>query len=244
MFAKFKMNRRGDVSITLLVFLILFLIGATMFIFITNSNKVGALIGDSRFLDASFYESSRVKFYLESAAEKAVFDGYQNVLNRQGLISLDSFDENDFSSQVKSEILNNFENEKEPYGLTDIKLKNVEISGDSFVFSFGDFPIVATLSDKDNNEISRAIYRPSIIFETNVTVLGLYDMSFVKRVILGCADVKETAGLQACVAENLPNFNVSAGEIGKNGERAVYLLSKRKFFIGSQLRELVFSVGI
>ena len=69
-------NKKGDVSILILVILIVALFGATLFIFSKNNNKINSTIKDARFLNNIYLAESQIDFYINEAIDMTFRKGY------------------------------------------------------------------------------------------------------------------------------------------------------------------------
>jgi hypothetical protein len=69
-------NKKGDVSILILVILIVALFGATLFIFSKNNDKINSTIKDARFLNNIYLAESQIDFYINEAIDMTFRKGY------------------------------------------------------------------------------------------------------------------------------------------------------------------------
>ena len=65
------MNKKGDVAVTVLVFMAVVLVGATLFIFNTNTTKVRKDIVSPEILEGVYYRGNLINFYVQEAFESS-----------------------------------------------------------------------------------------------------------------------------------------------------------------------------
>jgi len=65
-------NKRADISVSLLVLMTIVLLISSIFIFITNINKVGAEVIDVKFIDEVYVRENEIDFYVNEAMTRAV----------------------------------------------------------------------------------------------------------------------------------------------------------------------------
>lgn len=235
-------NKKGDISVLLLVFLLLFLVTYVMFLFVTRTGKVDASMGDARFLESTFYEEGQARFYLTSAAEKAIARSYIEIANEKGQMVLNNFDEATMNLLLKDKMSANFEVEKSKYNLRDIKVQSISVSGEIVDIEFSDFPVLADLSDSKGNLIAKAIYRPSMKIRLNITERGLNSFGQINSARGVCGALEKIDEIQGCFNRELPNFDARVEQMGKEGEKVAYLVSKKRFLIESLLKSV--DIGI
>lgn len=113
-----NMNKRGDISVLLLVLMTIVLTGAALFIFNTNTGSVGTEIINSRFLDKIYFKEDKIDFYVNEAIESSLFgfDRSEKDFVSKFKKEIDNYSETDVWNELEK-IKNNFNEE------------NVEISG-------------------------------------------------------------------------------------------------------------------
>jgi len=67
-------NKGGNVAVVLLVLMTVVLVGASLFIFNVNSNKIGTEIADGRFLNEIYFDENKMDFYINEIMEEVVED--------------------------------------------------------------------------------------------------------------------------------------------------------------------------
>jgi len=71
-----NMNRKADASIVVLVLLSVLLLGAALYIFNTNNNRIVSEIKDVRSLNGIYLKESQLNFYINEAIDLTVSNGY------------------------------------------------------------------------------------------------------------------------------------------------------------------------
>ncbi|MFH1592157.1 MAG: hypothetical protein ABIB47_02195 [Candidatus Woesearchaeota archaeon] len=92
-------NKRGDITVTLLIILVFVLAVSSLFIFITSSRNVEARIFDARAVSTLFYAREDFgNFYLQQAGEEAIRDTYQDLADEEG------WSDSDFEFNFKQDL--------------------------------------------------------------------------------------------------------------------------------------------
>ena len=65
------MNKKGDLAVTLLVFMTVALVLGTSFIFASDLNKIGGEIADAGFLNEIYIKEGKLDFYIQEAMDYA-----------------------------------------------------------------------------------------------------------------------------------------------------------------------------
>lgn len=77
-------NKKGDIAITLLVFMVLILCGATLLSFVYNSGKIQEEIINSRVLDSVYAGQIKIDFYINEAFQDVEYAGKTEFINNVG----------------------------------------------------------------------------------------------------------------------------------------------------------------
>jgi len=77
------MNKRGDLSVTIFVFVVVALFMATLFSFFQNTGNVRVIVGDTGFLDNVYFKENEIKFFIKIAGEEALAESYEKVIGSQ-----------------------------------------------------------------------------------------------------------------------------------------------------------------
>jgi len=105
-------NKKADIAITLLVFMTLLLVGASLFIFITKSKPIRETILNSRIIEVVYLSEEKVMFYMTDAGEKAVQNGnFNREIFKQEIAKYNFDDENlkkfqQYIAEDKFEVIN------------------------------------------------------------------------------------------------------------------------------------------
>ena len=225
------MPRRGQVAILVLVFLIVLLTGATLFLFITQSGVVEGTIADARFVQSASFREAEIRFYLGSAAEPAFIRAYQEIAAEQGQFVLASFDDRALEARLEEKAMTFFADERTSFVPSDISLHGVNLTDSQVTFYFNEFPILVDLFDAQQQLLSKVIYRPSLVVSRDLDRLGLYSFSTLKQVADVCSHENTLASLKTCFETKLPAFTIRVEELGQGKQRVVFFTSKRAFLI-------------
>lgn len=79
-------GKRADISITILVFMTLVVIGMTLFLFIANQNSINKKISNAKFLENAYAIEDKIFFYLRDAAGSAAIEAYENMAEQKEFI--------------------------------------------------------------------------------------------------------------------------------------------------------------
>jgi len=131
-------NKRGDVSVTVLVFLTIVLCGAVLFMMATHGKTYRPIVNDARFIENVYSEEERINFHMielevdaydktyYDIAKEGLFTGNVDFANKR--IALDSFDKEGLKSIFEEKFRSNFKNEVVRY--TSSQFLNDEIKND------------------------------------------------------------------------------------------------------------------
>ncbi|MBD3252681.1 hypothetical protein GF386_03050 [Candidatus Pacearchaeota archaeon] len=72
-----SLSKKADVPITALVFMVLVLVGASLFIYNSNLGKVSEEITDSRILNEIYYKENLIDFYIYDILDRTAARGIQ-----------------------------------------------------------------------------------------------------------------------------------------------------------------------
>lgn len=135
------MNKKGDMSILLLVILVLLVCIISLFTFITKSNKWGIEISNYQLIDGVYVDELKLEFYFNYFLEKSYLTSYFEIVNLRkyssnngekdirgkkylefyGLSSESELD-NFFKNRVEANFVNEIENQKNQENFPEVKL--------------------------------------------------------------------------------------------------------------------------
>ncbi len=116
-----KINKKADVSITILVFMVVVLTGTALFIFASDTGKISAKITDARFLDEIYLKENEINFYINEIIENSSHSETEEEFIDNFKIQLERYKDKDGNfimselSQLESQITEDnikFENNK------------------------------------------------------------------------------------------------------------------------------------
>ncbi|MBS3091341.1 hypothetical protein J4217_02745 [Candidatus Pacearchaeota archaeon] len=241
-FNRIGMNKKGDVSVTLLIFMALFLVITALYSFMVYS-RINTSIADPRFLEKSYQKEEMYKIEIFTK-------GYENIVKdyydkTQDYLSGNELEVSGF--QIKDENGN---------------VKNIDANKDKEMVSFiskEDFPIFDEITIKDKQSrwywrivpesvkdqqikvLINSIYKPKIDVKINLTEMGLHDFDEIDSAVNQCKD-SDNDKIRYCLSERLGNFDVSI-DVKDNVKTALFN-TKKKFYIDNQLRKIEISVKL
>ncbi|MEI6732102.1 MAG: hypothetical protein WCK90_05505 [archaeon] len=234
------MNKKGDVAVTLFVFMVLILVSTALFSFYKSSDKI-----DVKISDASFVGEAIAKEDIIQTAEKemiynrAVSTYYEVVSSKDGLGIKQKNFEDKFSGEIDSII----GGEESRVFILSSKGNNLTIGlKDEILFSsgkilegvkkeswaFGVFDFM-----KPGGSVFEAALRIFYFRKTEVKIgldeIGLHSFDTIGNAVTGCGK-SETA--EACISSRLPNFKVSV-----SGSEVT--MESRQYFINGELKSII-----
>lgn len=165
-------NKRGSLWIVIFVFLVLILVGFTLFSFSLSDNRIEKRIADSQNIDRLVFEKKLNEFYTLYFLEDSLLKSYDEAIALEE--DNEVFVRNYFENKVRSNIKSNFEtysfNEK---GMIELSEK---ISKDSFSIIYDEDKIYMNVTGMSSNisvEGLDVYYDYDLIVETSYKKLGL-----------------------------------------------------------------------
>lgn len=214
-------NKKGNVSITLLVFIALFLVGFALFSFIVHPN-IEARVADARFIEKGFQEEEMFKqrMFVESSL-------------RIGQEFYDKTREYPFRAMGVSDFeLNESGN---------LRLVKIAFNGDNVDVSLNSSLYLLERFDDSKNEIYlNYLYRPNPILEMKLSSMGLHSFEDINKALVECGAVKgDVAG---CFNGKLVNFESKVVVDSLN--RQVNFETKKMFSISGSLKKISFNIPL
>lgn len=238
------LNRKGDLSILLLVLLIVVLCAFALGSFIVNYNKVEANIVGANSLDGAYSKGEKVEAYNSFALEDAVKSSYVETLNNQKVSSLNSLQEG-FSKNVEvkfANYLSQYGDDKE----LDIQLSSL-VKNKDYKLTYDDKGVNASLGSmvfmadytSSSGMSIDAIYRPQVSSRILFYELGLPTFNEIFQAFSKCGGDKDK--LKECLSKELPLLDVS---INGSPPTSVVFGAKRGYLVNGQLNSLSFSISL
>lgn len=256
-----KMNRKGDLAITLFVILTMALVASSTMVFYMKekdiNNKLTNQIKSPTAVFNLYAQRDIISFYVYSVLRKSAIDSYnkiviestyidnscQNIGGRKvfcmvnsELAKIQSFDvQKGFSNDFKMQEIKDRLKEHE----TNLELKSENIAfrqeQDKFKILIKDINLSFTKLRPDN---TLDIYlKHTFDIEQAITLdeIGLSSFDKILRKINEC---KITSDFKACL--KFDNFDASTSELEIDGRKYynITLISKDKFFIDNSLKEI------
>lgn len=247
-----KTNKRGDVSIVILVFLVLLVVFASLFIFAISSMNVKEVISGYLIFDRVYAQEDLIEFYLDSAGKDAVAKTYTDFVdsgvpeldyinNRKSVGGYSEFGElhDKLNENFEKRFIDNFKKELAKYEFEESYLIDLKknISENKFDVSFnGEFIQLNMNSLMLTNSIKETsiIYKPQISLEFDLNKIGLDDFGKLYSVKEDC---KKQEDIQECFNNKLNYFNALVNQENS----LVTLTSKKEFLIDEGFKKISFS---
>ena len=252
----FPGSRKGDFSIVLLVFLVLFVVLVSLFIFGTSSGKIVAQIQDAGIINKVKLEKSTAEFYIAEIAKNSLVESYKEIILDGNYIENPSFDlelnarfgvlsttlNEDFKEIFNEKFKENFESceFQEEYLKS---LKPIIRSGE-FVTYFDRENIRVNISGMEIKEFSENINvtsSPVISLEVNLNKIGLADFNKVYQVKEACKTKESSELIEECFENSLKGFDAEITEKTLPNEEKAFLVilkSKKVFLIDDKLENI------
>lgn len=256
-----KMNKKGDLPTTLLVFMVVFLVGFSLYKFSTFGADQGNSIGDVAFLESVYAKEKMVSYNLYHGVRQAVIESYNEIANEGRMFG----DRNPLLSGEKTILqefnfggIDNLFNEKviskkSFFNNPDKNEAKILISSENFNFSLNDQRFSEALAVKSKkrylilNFIPTSVkseelkvnigvlYSPEIEIEIDLRKLGLEEFSKIYAESRRCSKEKD---FRECLSDVLSNFDVTVEE--KEEFFELRLKSKKAFLLGGDIKKVEF----
>lgn len=242
-------SKKGSIWIVLLVFLDLFIVSASLYIFITSSWVAREKIYDASIIDKLSEKENLAEFYIREAGKKAVVESYKDIANNQeyigGAVTLINNIDPEFgllnenlNENFRASFIENFKKEFSAYEFDEQYLKDlrdVVLSEDFQVYFDGEIinVVFLNLQFKGSVEDINVNYNPSISIAISLTKIGLESFNDIYQTKEEC---KSKENMQECFNSNLRNFYSefqSKEKPNSEGYSLATLISKKEFFLDS-----------
>jgi flagellar basal body-associated protein FliL len=165
-------SKKGSLWIVIFVFLVLILIGFTLYSFSLSNNKVEKNIVDLQNIDRLVFEKRLNEFYTLDFLEDSLLKSYGEAIALEE--DNEVFVRNYFENRVRSNIKSNFEN----YSFNEKSMTELseKISKDSFIIIYDEDKIYMNVTGMSSNlsvEGLDVYYNYDLIVETSYEKLGL-----------------------------------------------------------------------
>ena len=255
----FYKNKRGNLSIVILVLLVFMVTAATLFNFITASERVSETIYGAGVVEGIYTKQNLMEFYIRGSGEKAAVDSYR------GLVSSGDYIGNpitNFRNEVKFGVLHsgldenlkikftkNLKQEFSNYEFKEDYLINLKQSvlDEKFtvILERGIFKLDLSRQELDNSlENINITYFPKVSLDFNLNRIGLDNFEGVYQAKESCKNKDNKSLIESCFNDNLYGFT-SFVEVKKDTNDKNYtfvtLTSKKEFLINKQFKNIEFS---
>lgn len=255
----FKMNKKGDVAVNMIVLMTLVLVAVTIMSFFIYNGKIQAKITDARFLDNIYTPEENARFYISDAGEKAIVTSYKEMIDSglftgqsptkiEGVVVFDSILPRQVDDDFTLKFNENFKSIIQGY---DISYKNEiyesrgSVNGDIFNI-IGSITISGSMTIKDNKRIWIWYFIPTPFSEEVIKQMMAISYKPKINIIFNISEIGlhsfqdifsaskaclSEKDVQGCLSGKLVNFNVQVGEQGNY--KKVSLISKKKFVVNN-----------
>lgn len=243
-------NKKADVAVTLLVFLVMFVASTTLFVFVTNNKVTELKISDAIAIERVYTKENLVDFYLvkiiESVAVKTYIDfvEYKNenyigslLYNEEESTVYFQFLAVNWKEDFKKNFIENLKSEFKEQGYMNDYMSEIKNNAlqDKVQSKFDGEILEITFPSLEINDSYKKInitYHKVPYSKINLTKIGLHSFDRIYEVKENCKDVDN---IEMCFIQ-LNNFDV---EVNKNN--VVKLSSKNSFVVDSQIKNIEFS---
>jgi len=226
------MNKKADVSITLLVFMILVLAGFTLFSFAKSNLTSVAKFNDVRFVEKAYYWEEGARFDLVGAGERAFIKSYSELLAQNPFVKTQEL----IDSDMRTKFLVNFGSDeiiKSRYPEYPVNTFEVKINRNMLELSNS---LIFSESFASEERITTLSYVYSFNKKFYLDDYGLYTVDEIRQKSEKCLGEKDNSKVLSCLESELPNFS---SELGNNKE--ITFVSKRMYLIDRALKHISFS---
>lgn len=256
------MNKRADIAITILVVLVLFLTGITLFSFLKSPGKIEEKIINVKFMNSFQLKQQTAEFYLEQAGKNAFVKTYEQFAkgtNQYDFIA--NRKSNNYFGELHPKLKENFiekfrENFKkeisgylidDSFSFTSEILEKTKqlVKEDKFSLAFEGEILELKSSEliiEDSSPNAEVLFIPKISLEFDYEKLGLHSFEKIYRMreyclsLEGNPEILNSLVREECLREGLLNF-----EIGVNEESLVNLKTEEEFYLDGGFKRIEFS---
>lgn len=241
------LNKKGDMSIVLLVLLTFLAVGAALFSFVTSGSVAKEVI-DPRVVESVYVQENSIKFYLNEIGKKALVKTYSDFANDGDYVSVPVkfnsgypyFDNlrPDLNGVFIKKFKENFRNEIKSYNFEEDYLKQINSKEFETFGNYNDFEVVfKNLEMKQSfgeENILNVYYKPEIKIQLSFSKIGLINFNELYEIKIECKNID-------CPLEK-SEFSITDGEISIGGKmkRMISFESQKKFLTDSGLDSVKF----
>lgn len=239
-------NRKGDLSINILVMLVLLICVSSVFMFLTSNTKAEAVVAGAGLEITSILERHQVEAYCYEVAELALIDAYYAIsLENDYVLPLNPLINEKFSESVYKGIKNIFSGKGQNYAYDNVHLltlrnaildenqfKRSDFKTDSEGVSFS----VSGLYLSNTGDKSNVDYIATIQIGTTFNEAGLNSFQEIESAKDSCSGKDSQAEIENCFGEKLDYFYVSAEE--KDDKWLIRLESTRSYLINGVVKPI------
>lgn len=256
------MNRRGNISIAILVLLVVVLCLSVLFIFLKNTIKPDSIIANARVVENVFDMKNQIEFYTQDIARKTVTEEYFRFLKERG-VGLDS----ELTDYVKANFVKDYKDKFSLYDFDEPKLAETEknladgkfefaFSADGILIEIPKFSLTSSLAVVDNKKVwiwgvfpttytygkleagIASFYNPKITVLILLNEIGLPRFSALTDAKNACINEINS---ESCFTSRISGFDVVKKTDG-SGAVKFELTSRRLHLVDGKLTPLVINV--
>lgn len=231
------MNKKGQPpAIALLVFMIVILLGATLFSFYKSSTGVKENLIDARFVESVYAEETQARFDMITAGGSAIVESYMEI------VADNPFDKsagelNELMRLKISEKFNSNSVIKSNYPGIAFEVK---VDGANVNITSGQIRL-ETSGKFGGSRVVGVLYRTILEEKFNLEDYGLYDLAYIKFSSAECLSMKEAVDVNKCFSERLPYLSSKVFESG--GKKSVQFTTEKYYLISQKFEDIEFSLA-
>ncbi|MEM3091838.1 MAG: hypothetical protein QXD05_01770 [Candidatus Pacearchaeota archaeon] len=248
-FSIYKSNKKADLSIVLLVFLVLITAMFSLFIFTTKSQSINVKISNIGITNKIYEKENLAKFYVKEVAMESIIKSYKEISFNGEFVDEPTFDleknvrftklRNNLNEDFGKKFNENFKKKIGSYTFDEDYLNKIkaQVSQDKFSYFFDGEKLSLNISNLNIKESSKDM---NISFDFNLSFvfiledLGLESYDKIYQIKEICKTKLTIPSIEDCFRSNLKNFEVTVVEKkGFDNQKyfVVNLTTKKSFLI-------------
>jgi len=212
-------NKRGDLAITVLVFLVVMVCAVALYSFAATNSEFEKKIQDIDYAQGAYVIADSFEFSMEGPVRQAYFETYSEFLENEVYSYIDSGSKFyevyyfDFLNPDLNEEFNKLFLEKLKINEDYKKKVVVEFNNDLFRVVFEDMEFN---SDERGYDIR---YKTDIVYDFNFINQGIIGFEKLNEVKDECVSSGRLSEVEDCFNREFENFEVTVTEVGKDDDK-------------------------
>ncbi len=225
------MDKKGDLGVTLLVFMIVVLIAVTLFSFIRSSGKGEAFFGDVHIAESVIAKEDAARFNLFEAGKRSLTESYAEMAGN-------------IETATDGELLGKLKDKVQKDSIFGGKGDNIVVEGKNNSFSFSIkgavYQVPTKIANEDTNELSVGVnYKTDVVAEIDLRNEGLHSFGDIADAGQECIKQKTNPEIEVCLRNKLFNFDVKVED--KDTKKNLIFTTKRDYLLSGVSRKIEFS---